>query len=282
MPELPEVETVRRSMAGRIIGAQIGAVAFRDFPGVVGEISPEQFTALVVGKRFERIDRRGKHLWLAFEGGDGLFVHLMMTGQLRIVPPDSDNVRFEHLRLTLSTGWDLAFADQRKFGRVRFLTDEAWAAKERALGPEPLKDDFTSEVLERQLSNRTAPIKAFLLDQRRVAGIGNIYADEALFRAGIHPVRPAGSLSPEEISRLHVALRTVLQEAIDHRGTTFSNYRDADGELGGNARNLRVYGLGDKATCERCGTPLQRLVVAGRGTHICPNCQPFPGADQRL
>ena len=282
MPELPEVETVRRSMVDRVVGSQIESVTFREFPGVVGVIAPDQFAALVVGEQFQRIDRRGKHLWLAFVEGNGLFVHLMMTGQLRVLPRDSELLRFEHLRLGISNGWDLAFADQRKFGRVRFLSDEEWAMKERAIGPEPLEDAFTASVLEGQVRNRTTSVKAFLLDQRRVAGIGNIYADEALFRAGIHPMRPAGSLSETEIAQLHLALQTVLREGIDYRGTTLSDYRDANGESGGNASNLRVYGRGGRGTCERCGTPLQRLVVAGRGAHICPNCQALPGDDQRL
>lgn len=274
MPELPEVETVRRSMTDRVVGARIDSVDFRDFPGVVGTMSPEQFDRLVVGERFERIDRRGKHLWLAFEEGNGLFVHLMMTGQLRVLEPAAELVRFEHLRIGLSNGWALVYADQRKFGRVRFLSDAEWAAKECAIGPEPLEDAFTTEILEKQLRGRTTSIKALLLDQRRIAGIGNIYADEALYRAGIHPGRSAGSLSDLEITQLHSEIRAVLNEGITHRGTTLSDYRDADGQSGMNAFNLRVYGRGGKGICERCGTPLQRLVIAGRGTHICPVCQP--------
>ncbi len=282
MPELPEVETVRRSLTGRVIGASVESVRFRDFPGVVGVLEPAQFEQMILGERFERIDRRGKHLWLPFEGGNGLFVHLMMTGQLLLLEPDSAPVRFEHLRLGLSSGWDLAYADQRKFGRVQWLTDNAWLGKERTIGPEPLGADFTAFALERQLSGRTAPIKAVLLDQRRVAGIGNIYADEALHRAGIHPARPAGSLASPEIERLHAAIRAVLEEGIAHRGTTFSSYRDADGMLGTNVSNLRVYGRGDRGVCDRCGTPLRRLRIAGRSSHICPSCQPDPSVDQRL
>ncbi len=167
----------------------------------------------------------------------------------------------------------LAYADQRKFGRVRWLSDDEWAAKDRVIGPEPLVED-SRRVLAKQLNSRTAPIKALLLDQRRIAGIGNIYADEALYRAGIHPGRPGGSLSAGEIGALHTAIRAVLAEGIERRGTTLSNYRDADGRLGTNASNLRVYGRGGSGVCERCGAPLQRLRIAGRGTHICPHCQP--------
>lgn len=278
MPELPEVETVRRSMADRVIGATIESVAFRDFPGVVGDLPPEQFTVLVSGERFERIDRRGKHLWLAFEDGNGLFVHLMMTGQLLLLRPGTEQVRFEHLRLGLSSGWELAYADQRKFGRVLRFSDEEWAAKERQIGPEPLEPSFTSELLLQETRSRTTPIKAFLLDQRRIAGVGNIYADEALYRARIHPGRLAGSLDDREIERLHTAVRDVLSEGIERRGTTLSDYLDADGEKGTNAANLRVYGKGGNAVCEICGTPLQRIVVAGRGTNFCPACQPEPAA----
>lgn len=274
MPELPEVETVRRSMTDRVVDARVESVIFRGFPGVVGEMLPEQFTQLIVGERFDCIERRGKHLWLAFEGGNGLFVHLMMTGQLLVLPPKTEPARFEHLRLGLSNGWELAYADQRKFGRVKWLTDDQWAAKERVIGPEPLDDDFTPQLLAQQLKSRTTPIKALLLDQRRIAGIGNIYADEALYRAGIHPGRPAGSLSEEEVEALHTAIRAVLREGIERRGTTLANYRDADGQLGTNASNLRVYGRGGLGMCERCGAPLERLRIAGRGTHICPRCQP--------
>lgn len=277
MPELPEVETVRRSMSSRLVGAQIDSVSFREFPGVAGEHAPEQFTALVAGQTFERIDRRGKHLWLAFRDGNGLLVHLMMTGQLRMVDPASERLRFEHLRFGLSSGWDLAFCDQRKFGRVRFLTDAEWAARERSIGLEPLEDAFTVTRFEQLLTGRAAPIKAFLLDQRRIAGIGNIYADEALYRAGVHPARPAGSLSAVEIAKLRESIRAVLREGIAFRGTTLSDYRDADGRLGKNASNLRVYGRGGRDVCQQCGTPLQRLVIAGRGTHICPNCQTLSG-----
>ena len=274
MPELPKVETVRRSMTGRVVGASIESVTFRDFPGVVGDRSPEEFTGLVVGERFERIDRRGKHLWLAFEGGNGLFVHLMMTGQLLLLEPEREPVRFEHLRMRLSSGWDLAYADQRKFGRVQRFSDEQWAAKEQQIGPEPLDDTFSTELFMSSTRNRTTPIKAFLLDQRRVAGIGNIYADEALYRSRIFPGRQAGSLSGPEIERLHQAIQTVLSEGIARRGTTLSDYRDADGAAGTNAENLRVYGRGGRGICEQCGAPLQRIVIAGRGTNFCPACQP--------
>lgn len=262
-------------MLDRVVGATIESVTFHDFPGVVGEMAPDVFAGLVVGERFAQIDRRGKHLWLAFDGGNGLFVHLMMTGQLLLLETDCEAVRFEHLRMHLSSGWDLAYADQRKFGRVQRFTDEQWAAKEALIGPEPLEELFTESLLFTSTRARTAPIKAFLLDQRRVAGIGNIYADEALYRACIHPARPAGTLTESEIARLHEAIRMVLSEGIERRGTTLSDYRDANGESGKNAENLRVYGRGGKAFCEQCGTPLQRVVIAGRGTNLCPECQPL-------
>ncbi|MEZ4531469.1 MAG: bifunctional DNA-formamidopyrimidine glycosylase/DNA-(apurinic or apyrimidinic site) lyase [Thermomicrobiales bacterium] len=275
MPELPEVETVRRTMHDRVVGARVVDVAFRDFPGVVGELAPETFSSLVRGNRFERIDRRGKHLWLGFEGGAGLFVHLMMTGQLLLVDPGESLVRFEHLRIELDNGWALAYADQRKFGRVRFLSDEQWLAIEERIGPEPLDDEFTDEVLFELTRNRRTPIKAFLLDQRRVAGIGNIYADEALYRARLHPARETGSLSQSETAALRLAVRAVLSEGLERKGTTLSDYRDANGDAGTNAANLRVYGRGGTGICEICGSQLTRLVVAQRGTTICPVCQPL-------
>ncbi len=274
MPELPEVETVRRSMNDRVVGAQITSVEFRDFPGIVGDMAADAFTSLVVGERFDRIDRRGKHLWLSFDEGSGLFVHLMMTGQLLLVRPSDERVRFEHLRLGLDNGWALAYADQRKFGRVRRLTDDEWAAIESRIGPEPLLDTFTNQLVFELTRNRRTPIKALLLDQRRIAGIGNIYADEALYRAKVHPAREAGSLSEAEASRLRDAIRAVLGEGLERKGTTLADYRDANGEAGNNAANLRVYGRGGVGVCEECGSALVRLVVAQRGTTICPTCQP--------
>lgn len=274
MPELPEVETVRRSMSDRVIGATVELVDFREFPGVVGHRSPDEFVALVVGEQFDRIDRRGKHLWLGFAEGGGLFVHLMMTGQLLLLRPEQEQVRFEHLRLRLDNGWSIVFADQRKFGRVLRLLDQEWLAIEQRLGPEPLEDAFTPELLYRLTRNRRTPIKSFLLDQRRVAGVGNIYADEALFRARIHPRRETGSLTEREASRLWDSIRIVLSEGIERKGTTLSDYRDADGAAGTNAANLRVYGRGGTGTCMECGTELQRIIVAQRGTTFCPRCQP--------
>jgi formamidopyrimidine-DNA glycosylase len=274
MPELPEVETVRRSMSDRVVGASIVSVGFRDFPGVVGDLSPEAFTSLVIGERFARIDRRGKHLWLSFDEGNGLFIHLMMTGQLLLVRPRDERVRFEHLRLELDNGWALAYADQRKFGRVLRLSDAEWDAIDRRIGPEPLQDDFTDTLVFELTRSRRTPIKAFLLDQRRIAGIGNIYADEALYRAKIHPRREAGSLTEVEASRLRGAIRTVLSEGLDRKGTTLSDYRDANGDAGTNAANLRVYGRGGSGVCDECGSELVRITVAQRGTTICPVCQP--------
>jgi formamidopyrimidine-DNA glycosylase len=274
MPELPEVETIRRSMLDRVVGAHIVGVEFRDFPGVVGSLPPEAFIPLVVGERFDRIERRGKHLWLSFEREGGLFVHLMMTGQLLLVRPDQPFVRFEHLRLYLDNDWSLAYADQRKFGRVLRLTDQEWAEIEQRLGPEPLSKDFTTGLLYQITRGRRSPIKAFLLDQRRIAGVGNIYADEALYRAKLHPARETGSLTVEETTRLHEAIRAVLAEGLERRGTTLSDYRDANGDVGTNAANLRVYGRGGTGICEECGSALIRLLVAQRGTTICPTCQP--------
>jgi formamidopyrimidine-DNA glycosylase len=273
MPELPEVETVRRSMTDRVVGSSIVSVGFRDFPGVVGQLAPEVFTALVTGERFARIDRRGKHLWLSFDEGNGLFIHLMMTGQLLLVRPGAERARFEHLRLELDNGWALAYADQRKFGRVLRLSDSEWEVIERRIGPEPLDDEFTDELVFELTRARRSPIKAFLLDQRRIAGIGNIYADEALYRAKLHPRRESGSLTEAEASRLRAAIRGVLSEGLDRKGTTLSDYRDANGDAGDNAANLRVYGRGGTGVCGECGSELVRLIVAQRGTTICPVCQ---------
>ncbi len=202
-------------------------------------------------------------------------VHLRMTGQLAVVPHGEPPLRFEHLALALDDGQDVRFADQRKFGRVLHLLPEDVRRLERRLGPEPLSAGFTAERLGAALGRRPGKLKSVLLDQALLAGLGNIYVDEALWRARLHPLRAANGLTPDEVRRLHRAIRAVLREALEHRGTTFSSFQDATGEAGSNQGNLRVYGRGRDGTCARCGGPLERIVVGGRGTHLCPRCQPL-------
>jgi formamidopyrimidine-DNA glycosylase len=283
MPELPEVETIKRSLETELSGREIIAVHYYDFPGVTGDVNPEVFCNAVVGSRFSTIDRRGKNLYLRFDNGYGLGVHLMMTGQLLLTTHGQPTMRFERLRLDLDNRLSLVFADQRKFGRVLFMSAEGWRQIDEGIGPEPLAREFTAKMFSSVLMSRKAPVKSVLLNQRAIAGIGNIYADEALFAARIHPARPANSLTALEVSKLHRALRTTLAHSIQNRGTTFSSYRDGSGGSGSNQHALKVYGKGRSgAACTRCGGSLMTLQVSGRTSHLCAHCQPLSPEPNKL
>ena len=277
MPELPEVETVRRSLIPALVGRSITGVCLRDFPGVIGTIDQYVFAALVQGRRIDELRRRGKYLLIDFDDESGLIVHLRMTGSLMTSPSQAAPIRFEHIAFWLDDGNSLRFADQRKFGRIEYRPPGNRSPLEAKLGPEPLTDAFTSAYLTRALAKRTASIKAMILDQRIVAGVGNIYADEALFRSRIHPLTPAGQLSEQRVASLVRSIKTVLRSGIDNRGTTFSSYRDGNGEAGANQKRLRVYGRGRRGEpCLRCGQALVTLVAGGRTSHVCLRCQPAP------
>ncbi len=264
MPELPEVETIARELKPFLEGKRIAKVEILKPELTVG-ISPE----VLEGKTINRVRRRGKYLILDLSDGSGLLFHLRLTGRLYLNPgPEVNPGLLIHTedRLTLS------FHDPRKLGRAYWhpAPDEFLGF----LGPEPLDEGFTPQELRQILSGRKAAVKAVLLDQRSLAGIGNIYADEALFLAGINPRRPASTLSPEEGERLYQAIQEVLVEGIERHGTTFSAYRDAFGRRGENQLSLRVFRRTGKP-CPRCGTPIERIRVAGRSSHYCPKCQPI-------
>lgn len=275
MPELPEVETVRSIMEREVTDRRISGVTYRQFPGVTGDIAPGIFAARVTGRTILRPERRGKYLLLPLDDDTALVAHLRMTGRLLVTSADMPPVRFEHLVLHLDDGTDIRFADQRKFGRVLHAPlDDTRAALAHALGPEPLGREFTAAYLVDRLRNRTAPIKSFLLDQRNVAGLGNIYVDEALFRSRIHPLTPAGALALPQATRLVRSIRQVLRSGIENQGTTFSSFENPYGERGSNADFLRVYGRArSELPCLRCGTPLAWFKLSGRGTSYCPTCQ---------
>jgi formamidopyrimidine-DNA glycosylase len=276
MPELPEVETIRRRLAPVLEGATIAAAEIVD-PRLTRPVEPGIVARALVGERIASVDRRGKYLLVRLASGRILVVHLRMTGSLRHVargelPEDA----YRRAILELDTGADLAYRDVRRFGTWELLDPDHvrpyFAAR---LGPEPLAASFTAARLARLLTGRRAPIKAFLLDQRRIAGVGNIYADEALWRARIHPLRPAGELSGDEIARLHRALRAALRKGIELQGSTLSTYVTPDGETGGMQHEFHVYGRHGEP-CDRCGRPVERIVVVGRGTWFCPHCQRRP------
>jgi formamidopyrimidine-DNA glycosylase len=283
VPELPEVETIRRQLAERIPGRSIARVEVED-PLLVSPEDPHAFAGRVEGRRIESIGRRGKYLLVELDSGDTLAMHLRMTGRLHWRPParepvaDADAERFLRARLDLDDGSTLTFGDMRRFGRAWIvpatLADREgyWAAR---VGVEPLSPRFTGRALGRLLDGRRGPIKAVLLNQALVAGLGNMYVDEALFAARIHPERPAGSLDDDEIRRLHRAIRDRLSAAVEAGGASIDSYRDSLGQRGSMQDLLRVH-LRAGEPCPRCGAEIRKTRVAQRGTYWCPACQPEP------
>jgi formamidopyrimidine-DNA glycosylase len=277
MPELPEVETVARGLRASLVGCAITGVEVRWVRTLVPP-DPATFARRLVGQVVSGVGRRGKWIVIALDDGDTLLVHLRMTGQLVLEPADSPDDRHVRVLFSLDDGRWLRFSDQRKFGRMVLTADPQGRLGE--LGSEPLADDFTAQRLQEMLARRRGRIKPLLLNQRFVAGLGNIYADESLWRAGIHPLRQAGGLNPVEVRRLHQGIRSVLQAAIDGGGTTLADsaYRQPDGRSGEFYDLLAVYGR-EGQPCVRCGGPIERIVVGQRGTHFCPCCQPLPGVE---
>jgi formamidopyrimidine-DNA glycosylase len=279
MPELPEVETVRRSLQPYLIGHRIAEVVRIAWPGTIAEPSPEEFSARLEGREIVAIDRRAKYLIIHLDHDEALVVHLRMTGQLTVVEAEAEPDKHTHVVLRLDTGQQIFFRDTRKFGRIWLLDREGLAALDRKLGPEPLDDTLTAEAFRALIRRRKGRLKHLLLDQAVIAGLGNIYVDEALWMARLHPLTRVGMVSDEQIDALYDAIREVLASGIERRGTTFSNYRDALGAKGSNQNYLNVYDRKDQP-CVRCGSPIERIVVVQRGTHICAYCQPLVGESQ--
>jgi formamidopyrimidine-DNA glycosylase len=275
MPELPEVETVVRGLRAPLIGRTVQSM-WADVGRTVQ--MPEVFAPRVVGQTFRAINRRAKYI-VAELDHDLLVIHLKMTGRLYVVDADEtrDDDRWLRFKLGLDNGTELRFSDSRRFGRV-YLTPELGSVSKGAasLGPEPLEDDFTLDVFQGRMSGREKNIKALLLDQSFIAGVGNIYADEALFRAGVHPLRKSSSLTGDEIARLYETVRAALADGVDYEGASINWYRKADGTKGESQEHFYVYGR-DGELCRNCGQVIIKLRVAQRGTHICPNCQPEGG-----
>jgi formamidopyrimidine-DNA glycosylase len=274
MPELPEVETVRRQLQERVCGRTIAGLTVLD-PKFTSPASPEELTAEVTGVRVARIGRRGKYLLFHLDSGDDLVLHLRMTGRLHWDEgaPDAPE-RFLRAVIAFDDGSTLAFSDMRRFGRGWIVPggpDGAayWAER---VGVEPLGEEFTPEVLGALLRGRKGPLKAVLLNQALVAGLGNIYADEALFQAGLHPERVARSLSGDEVVRLHEAIVDRLRAAVDAGGASIDSYRDSLGRYGTMQDLLRVH-LHEGDRCPRCGDTVVKTRVAQRGTYWCPTCQ---------
>lgn len=276
MPELPEVETVVRGLRAPLIGRQIRAV-WTDWPKALRPPAGEDAAALtdrLNGQTFRAIDRRAKYIVCQLDH-DLVVVHLKMTGRLYVAPDAAQHEadRWVHVRFQLDDGQQLRFSDARKFGFVAVTTDFSQLAPK--LGPEPLTDAFTADVLSAQLAGRTSAIKAALLDQSVVAGVGNIYADEALHRAGIHPLTPASVLTAAQMSALHGTIRAALTDGIEAEGASVNWYRKPDGTTGKAQNGFFVYDRTGEP-CRSCGGPIEKIRVAQRGTHFCPACQPVP------
>jgi formamidopyrimidine-DNA glycosylase len=274
VPELPEVETVRSRLAPALAGRTFERVDILD-ERLTRPFEPRAVAAGLEGERVESVERRGKYLIFRFESGRDLLIHLRMTGSLRHARrgrlPDDPHRRAV---VRLDDGSDVAYRDVRRFGTWLVLEpgelDEYLAAR---LGHEPLGTDFTPKELGSQLAGRRAPIKALLLDQRLLAGVGNIYADEALWYARVNPLRPGGELTPAELRAIHRGVRKALEIGIARQGATLREYSTPDGSPGGMQDVVRVYGRTGEP-CERCGTPIEKTRAGGRGTWYCPACQP--------
>ncbi|CCO07282.1 bifunctional DNA-formamidopyrimidine glycosylase/DNA-(apurinic or apyrimidinic site) lyase [Desulforamulus hydrothermalis] len=274
MPELPEVETVVRTLEEKLCGLVITDVELFK-PEVIRFPKPDQFIEQITGKQFQKkLGRRGKYLLLHLSDHLTLVVHLRMTGRLVYCEADQPLIKHTHVIFRLSNGKHLRFADTRRFGRLLLTsTEEVYGLPGiRDLGPEPLDQEFTREFFKKELRRRRSRIKPLLLDQCFMAGLGNIYADEALFRAKIHPERLAPELSSREVANLHRAIVEVIASGIEHRGTSFRDYVDGEGQAGSYQHHLKVYNRAG-LPCSRCGKPIERIKVAGRSSYYCPACQ---------
>ncbi len=270
MPELPEVETVVRGLRQPLIGRTVRGM-WQDSPRTILFADPDAFAARIEGQTFQSVERRAKYILCQLDH-DLLVAHLRMTGRLYVVPDAtvSDADRWLHFSLQLDNGTQLRFSDARKFGFVSITS--SFEAIAPVLGPEPLDDEFTVDVLRERLGKHTKSIKALLLDQSFVAGVGNIYADEALYGARISPLRPSNQLNDAEIIALHGAIRDALNAGILREGASINWYRKVDGTTGEAQDHLYAYGR-EGEPCERCGGTIVKIRVAQRGTHYCPTCQ---------
>ncbi|MGN1402574.1 MAG: DNA-formamidopyrimidine glycosylase [Bacillus sp. (in: firmicutes)] len=273
MPELPEVETVRKTLEQLVVGKEIKLVEVL-WPNIIKEpVEHEQFSDALKGQVIESMGRRGK--FLLFNMTDLVMVsHLRMEGKYGVFPADDPFEKHTHVLFTFTDGTQLRYKDVRKFGTMHLFKkgDEFDRMPLLHLGPEPLSDEFTPAFFKQAVSKTIRSIKAVLLDQTIVVGVGNIYVDESLFRARIHPERKASSLSDEEYVRLVGAVKDTLAEAIEQGGSTIRSYVNSQGQIGMFQQQLYVYGRKGEA-CKSCGTLIEKTKVAGRGTHICPSCQ---------
>jgi formamidopyrimidine-DNA glycosylase len=269
MPELPEVETVKNDLTPHVLGQTITGITL-NWDGIVRTPSAQEFRERLIGRKIIGLDRRAKYLLFKLDNGDTLVAHLKMTGALLTDPPEELN-NYIRAVIHLDHNKKIYFRDPRKFARMMLVDDLTPIIGK--LGPEPLESGFTPQVLGTLLEKRKAPLKAVLLDQELIAGLGNMYADEALFAAGINPTRPANSLTKAEIKRLFQAIQAVLKLGITNKGASEVTYYRPSGEMGKAFQDFKVAHQRD-INCPRCGTPIQRIKLRGRGTYFCPKCQP--------
>ncbi|RKP54991.1 DNA-formamidopyrimidine glycosylase [Cohnella endophytica] len=276
MPELPEVETVRRTLNTLIVGKQIDRVTV-SLPRILQKpVDPEQFAAALEGRTFQSVERRGKFLRLILDGLV-LVSHLRMEGRYGLYEQDEPTETHTHVVFHFSDGTELRYKDVRQFGTMHLFLpgEELKAAPLNKLGLEPLDEGFTLDSFRRALGKRSTKIKPLLLNQEVVVGLGNIYVDEALHAAGIHPERAANELSGKEQGRLYAAIIATLSAAVEAGGSSIKSYVNGQGEMGLFQHSLQAYGRTGEP-CVGCGTPIEKSVVGGRGTHVCPKCQRAP------
>jgi formamidopyrimidine-DNA glycosylase len=288
MPELPEVETVCRQLEPELEGRRIERLEVLDARWC-RPAAPADFEAAVSGRTIVGLGRRGKYLLLGLDGEQTLVMHLRMTGNLVLVEEDgaaldpsegrrlyegerSTSERHLRARFALDDGREVWFTDPRRFGEAFLIDDGGLGERFAKLGVEPLSEGFTPEALGAIAAGRTAPLKSFLLDQKGIAGVGNIYADEALFRARLHPLSPAGSMKPDHVEALRDAIVAALVAGIEGGGASIDDFRDGRGERGTMQDEFLVHTREGKA-CPRCGGTIARIVVTGRSTYYCPDCQ---------
>jgi len=270
MPELPEVETIVNGLRSHLVGRTIAGIVIRD-TRPVQKVKPEEFCQRLIGLKIIRLSRRGKYIIFGLTQGEHLIAHLRMTGALLWNPTGPEP--FSRLEFVLDDGSNLVYTDVRRFGTFCLAANPADIVG--GLGIEPLSSRFTRSALAGYMGSRSTPVKSALLNQQRIAGIGNMYADEALFHAGIHPLRPSNSLKPREIAALHRAIRSVLKKAVQNQGASIRNYRRPDGAAGRAHEEFAVAHRWGRP-CPRCSTQVIRIVVGQRGTYLCPRCQPLP------
>ncbi len=289
MPELPEVETLRRDLERTVVGRTITeAWVAPDTARLVQGMPVEAFTSGLRGRRIEQVARRGKFLLIRLDARLWWLVHRRMSGNFIHRPGGAPDEPFLRARFRLDDGSELRFIDLRKFGAM-WLTDDPQAVL-AGLGPEPLDGAFTAETLAAVLAKRSAPVKAVVMDQHAIAGLGNLYADEALHYAGVHPLRPANTLAPDEVTRLHDGIVRALEQGLRNLGSSVGyangeevslrDHVNLSGEPGSNQEYLVVYGR-EGRPCRTCGTPIERLKLGNRSAHFCPRCQPRAGPGRR-